>query len=45
MDVIIVGEKYLTSLFCGIAIETVEAENEDSAVAEAKNIVEREEHE
>jgi vacuolar-type H+-ATPase subunit F/Vma7 len=40
MDVMIVGDKYLTTLFRLIGIETREAENEDSAVAKAQEIIE-----
>jgi vacuolar-type H+-ATPase subunit F/Vma7 len=45
MNVMIIGDKYLTSLFRLVAIETIEVENEDSAVAEAEGIVERGKHE
>lgn len=40
VEMMIVGDKYLTTLFRLIGIETVEAENDDSAVAKAESIVE-----
>ena len=40
MDVAIVGERYLATLFRVAGIHAVAAANEDAAVAEAKSIIE-----
>ncbi len=41
MDLAIVGEPYLISLFRLLGIETVEAENQDAAVNKVQEIVEK----
>jgi vacuolar-type H+-ATPase subunit F/Vma7 len=39
MDIVVVGDRYLTSLFRLVGIETAEAEDEDSAVANVEKLV------
>jgi vacuolar-type H+-ATPase subunit F/Vma7 len=42
MDIVMVGDRYLTSLFRMVGIDVVEAEDEDSAVAKVQKIVDEE---
>lgn len=40
MEIAVVGDRYLVSLFRMIGIDAVEAQNEDSAVAKVEELVE-----